>query len=104
MESAQIASHTDRKDAAVVAFTERYKAEQFYAQARDIPHIGKVELSWVANAPSAVTTAANPVPGSNGAQYTESGDKDVRMGDGQDGARGDIDYDVADDDDRWLVG
>lgn len=105
MESAEITPHADRKDAAVVKFTERYKAEQFYVQARNIPHIGKVELSWVPN----VQTGSVPVTPISAAMDVTMGEKveneanDVKMDDGNDnGGRAEVDYDVADDDDRWL--
>lgn len=104
MESATVTTHPDRKDAALLAFKERYLAEKFIGQAKDIPHIGKVELSWVANSnntpavptPTAFTAGGNGVGGGSG---------DVKMDEAADmGPRGEVDYDVADDDDRWLVG
>ncbi|KAL2352546.1 CCCH zinc finger and RRM domain-containing protein [Cryomyces antarcticus] len=94
LESDTIDPHPDRKDAAVVAFTERYMAETFIASAKDIPHIGKVELSWVTTPLPLITPA--PV---------QQGDGDVAMGDGSNvaGEKGlDVDYDVADDEDRWM--
>lgn len=113
MESAQISSHPDRKDAAVVNFTERYKAEQFITNARNIPHVGKVELAWMNNAsqtqsftPSFDNSQADVVDGSSDHAVDQfgsanpGGGKDVRM---EEVSRGEMDYDVADDDDRWLA-
>ncbi|KAK8198693.1 hypothetical protein M8818_006560 [Zalaria obscura] len=95
MESADVQPHPERKDAALLAFKERYLAENFMAMAKDIPHIGKVELNWVANAPgaSAVGSVATP------AASTENGHgtKEVRMEEAQDYGRAEVDYDVAED-------
>lgn len=96
MESATIQPSSERQDAALVSFTERYKAESFVsAAAKEIPHIGKCELSWVPNAVVA-------------APYSATGLDDVNMDSNvaetpTNGSRADIDYDVADDDNRWLA-
>lgn len=94
MEAATVQAHPDRGDAALVSFSQRYQAEQFWKAAfKEIPHVGKCELSWVTN--SAVQKAAGNDTG------------DVLMDAGAEpsptGQRADVDYDVADDDDRWLV-
>jgi len=109
MESASITPHPDRKDAAVVAFKERYKAEQFLgAAAREIPHIGKCELTWVPNSQlsgvAAVTVAGGVTAAGDLANIASAGEADVSMGEEQETGRGaaDVNYDVADDDDRWL--
>jgi hypothetical protein len=97
MESTQITPHPSRPDAAMLAFNERYQAEKFLNHGSDIPHLGKVELSWMANpAPSTPVVSAQPETS-----------KDVNMDEPQDlGQRpqaAEMDYDVADDDDNWLV-
>lgn len=67
---------------------------------KDIPGVGKVELSWVN------TPFAPPRP--NPKQLALSGG-DIGMGgasaDGDNGDKGvaDVDYDVAEEDDRWMV-
>ncbi|GAB7337002.1 hypothetical protein MBLNU457_g2417t2 [Dothideomycetes sp. NU457] len=106
MESASISTHPDRKDAAIVAFKERYKAEQFLASAgREIPHIGKCELSWVPNnqlsGAAAATVAGNSTPASS---TTETGfaEPDMEMDDERQQLGRGGEYDVADDDDRWM--
>ena len=105
MESASISTHPDRKDAAIVAFKERYKAEQFLLTAgKEIPHIGKCELNWVPNNQLSGTAAAT-VAGTPASSATDNsnGEADMEMEDErQQRGRGDNDYDVADDDDRWI--
>jgi hypothetical protein len=84
----------------MLAFSERYQAEKFLNHGSDIPHLGKVELSWMANptAPSTPVTATQP-----------EASKDVNMDEPQDQGNqrpqqaAEMDYDVADDDDNWLV-
>ncbi|OCK82362.1 hypothetical protein K432DRAFT_472427 [Lepidopterella palustris CBS 459.81] len=101
-----IEPHPDRKDAQVVTFGERYIAESFIATATNIPNVGKVELSWVQNAPgvTASTTASATIK-----RDQPSVDNDVKMdehanGSTDNGGRGgDVDYDVADDEDRWMA-
>lgn len=97
METSEVSPHPDRKDAALVAFKERYVAENFMNRAKDIPHLGKVELAWVAAAPS--TSTFTPVSFGNG----NGSAMDTQMDESSDVGRAEVDYDVADDDDRWLV-
>lgn len=107
MESADVLSHPERKDAALLSFKERYLAEKFINQAKEIPHIGNVELSWVANSivPIPTPTAA---PVSTGAAFSNGhNNSDVNMDEPADFAGPDVDerdYDVADDDEKWLTG
>lgn len=101
METANVSPHPDRKDAAVVAFQERYLAENFMNRAKEIPHIGKVELAWaaapVSSTPSSFTAASFGNGNGNGSAM------DTSMEEVIDAGRADVDYDVADDDDRWLM-
>ena len=96
METTQITSHPSRSDAAVLAFAERFQAEKFIGHATEIPHIGKVELTWMPNAAPA-PVAMQPAADSS---------KDVNMDESQDLGPprpvAEMDYDVADDDDSWL--
>jgi hypothetical protein len=94
MESTQISPHPSRPDAAMLAFSERYQAEKF------LNHLGKVELSWMANP---VTAPSTPVVSTQA-----EASKDINMDDSQDAGNqrpqaAEMDYDVADDDDNWLV-
>ena len=100
MESTQISPHPSRPDAAMLAFSERYQAEKFLNHGSDIPHLGKVELSWMANPAPSTPATATFAP-------TEAS-KDVNMDEAQDAGQQrpqaqEMDYDVADDDDNWLV-
>lgn len=101
------------KNAMIIAFKERFIAENFIAQSQDIPSIGKVQLSWgppvqnQANSKPA-STAGSAGPGSPAVE-------DVAMeGSSADGKTGDVsiaasaaggaeEFDVADDEDRWMA-
>jgi len=101
MDSATLSKHPDREDAVLLAFPQRYEGENFMSAAgnSDIPHIGKVELSWyTAGDKAAVTT--------NG-HHPADADGKVEMTDARHTAREeerpvrDMDtYDEADDFDR----
>lgn len=67
---------------------------------KDIPGVGKVDLSWV-NTPSA-PLRPNPKQLAFGGGDLGMGDASV---DGDNGDKGiaDVDYDVAEEDDRWMV-
>lgn len=96
MEAASVQPHPSRSDAALVSFTQRYQAEQFLNAAfKEIPHVGKCELGWAPNTgpPSAVSETGDV----NMDAALEATQTPI-------GQRADVDYDVADDDDRWLVG
>lgn len=116
-EYASVAQNPDREDSQIVTFTERFVAEQLMYGPTTIPGVGKVEFSWV---PSSASSAPMPT-----AKAGPSGDKDEimdtedadRLGgmEGDDAhtayehakihtADGGMDYDVADDEDRWGVG
>ncbi|KEQ71197.1 hypothetical protein M436DRAFT_13914, partial [Aureobasidium namibiae CBS 147.97] len=97
MESTQISPHPSRSDAAMLAFSERYQAEKFLNHGSDIPHLGKVELSWMANPAPTTPATATFTP-------TEAS-KDINMDEAQDAGQqrpqapaAEMDYDVADDD------
>ena len=97
LEHAELSKHPERSDAALLAFEERYRAENFMAAAgatSGIPHIGQVDLSWQPNPP--ITTT-------NGASGTEA-QEDYKMDVSEPAAPAveSMDaFDVADDDDRW---
>ena len=62
LEHAELSKHPERSDAALLAFEERYRAENFMAAAgasSGIPHIGQVELSWQPNPPVVIANNAN---------------------------------------------
>lgn len=83
---------------------------KFINSSSTIPDIGKVEFSWV-NTPLPPVSSAAQTP-----QKASSDGGDVAMGDGVNGSgagsehgkqghveRAEVDYDVADDDDRWMA-
>ena len=100
-----------RTDSLIVAFPQRFTAEKLVSGASDIPGVGKVQFSWVANSVPTGDAAAT-------AKKTDV-EEDTTMGglaengDGDGGKNGvgaglgkevheAVDYDVAeDDDDRW---
>ena len=97
LEHAELSKHPERSDAAVLAFEERYRAENFMVAAgasSGIPHIGQVELSWQPNPP--VTIANN----TNGSEAQEDYKMDVSEPNAPAVESMDA-FDVADDDDRW---
>jgi RNA-binding protein 26 len=97
LEHAELSKHPDRSDAALLAFEERYRAENFMAAAgasSGIPHIGQVELSWQPNPPVTIVNDAN------GNEAQEDYKMDVSEPNAPAVESMDA-FDVADDDDRW---
>lgn len=92
-----IEANPDRKDSQVITFKDRFTAEKLMYGSTEIPSVGKVEFAWI-NTPLPPVTAT-----------TKPQDGDTHMADHEgtavaDGARtADVDYDVAEDDDRWLA-
>lgn len=93
-----IEANPDRKDSQVITFKDRFTAEKLMYGSTEMPSVGKVEFAWVNTPLPAVTPT------------TKVHDGDVHMADQEagsamaDGARtADVDYDVAEDDDRWLA-
>ncbi|KAF2089499.1 hypothetical protein K490DRAFT_72251 [Saccharata proteae CBS 121410] len=106
----------DDKNKVIVAFKERYVAENFINGSSDIPGAGKLDLSWAPNPPipaSATTTTnadspASMTAGKLGAPISAATqvDGDVAMGENAGVAPPEAkeeEYDVADDDDRWMA-
>ncbi|KAF2194280.1 hypothetical protein K469DRAFT_709787 [Zopfia rhizophila CBS 207.26] len=114
-----IDQHPDRKDAQIITFKERYVAEKFIDESSEIPDVGQLELSWVTNTPAASaaqTEAASKAEPVSAEQLESEGDVDMeeqaehmeqteQTNGGTDTAvnGGDADYDVADDEDRWMA-
>ncbi|EON69236.1 hypothetical protein W97_08496 [Coniosporium apollinis CBS 100218] len=100
-----ITPHPDHPATLVVAFKERYLAEDFVTNTTSIPKIGKPDLSWVPNPP--LPPVSSSTLNAAAAAFTpQSNDQDVAMGEGANGNQGgggDVDYDVADDEDRWMA-
>ena len=97
----------DRKNAQIVAFKERYQAENFLANTPSINGIGKVDLAWVPN--TVTTPSSNNVAVSSSAPPSSSPritakDADTVMHDSKEGRgkKDDANDDVAEEDYRWM--
>lgn len=102
-----IDSPPDRADLLIITFKDRFTAERFLHGPKDIPGVGHVELNWVNNN----TTSPPTGPSGSLPSYQGSNAKaDVAMerieaeDSGADRGAGEVDYDVAEEDDRWMVG
>lgn len=84
----------------MISFKDRFTAEQFMYGTKDIPMVGKLEFSWV-------NTPTQLIRPNNQKQATVDGDTGMRDaaadGDNSDKAAAEVDYDVAEEDDRWMV-
>ena len=94
-----IETHPDRTDFQVISFKDRFTAEQFMYGPKDIPSVGRLEFSWV----------NSPLPPGRASQKHTANEGDTGMGeasadgDNSDKVAADVDYDVAEEDDRWMV-
>ncbi|KAL9121064.1 MAG: hypothetical protein Q9187_002379 [Circinaria calcarea] len=94
------------RDAQIITFKDRFVAERFIYGPKEIPSIGRLEFAWVH------TPLLPVVQPSSRQEGVESVDMDMG-GTGADGdnradlsgqqGSGEVDYDVAEDDDRWMV-
>lgn len=105
IESASLDKHPVRGNAALVAFPERYQAENLMATTTtpDFPLAGKSELSWYKSETPTDGILDSHINTDVSAEL-ERGDDDVRFsGDPEEPQSSrDLDaYDVADEDDRW---
>ena len=109
-------AETDPPDALTVVFKNRAVAERLFYGARDIPGVGRLDISWVRDPlPLATIAQDNDIPKANGAEGDTpmTGDDEERAAEsngsaedgiisGEDpGSPRAVDYDVAEDDDRW---
>ncbi|KAL8670817.1 MAG: hypothetical protein Q9168_004665 [Polycauliona sp. 1 TL-2023] len=102
-----IEQHAEKPDAQIVTFKDRKTAERFMYGVKDIPSVGKVELAWVNTA-----LVAPPVRSSAAKLDTED-DAVMSNTDNTNGNQpaattttaeaAEVDYDVAEEDDRWLA-
>lgn len=105
-----IESPADRTDFQIITFKDRFTAERFLHGPKDVPGVGQVDLSWVNNSSSSSSAVATGVSGSlppfqGGAKSEgETGMDRMEADDsGLDRGAGEVDYDVAEEDDRWMV-
>ena len=88
-------------DAQVITFKDRFTAEKLMYGPKDIPGVGKVELSWVNTPLPPVTFPAAKLDGD--LEMGGVGPNEENGDGGRDGhhAAQEVDYDVAEEDDRW---
>ncbi|OJD18972.1 hypothetical protein ACJ73_08676 [Blastomyces percursus] len=124
-----IEPNPDQPDSQIVSFKDRYIAEKLMYGTTDIPSVGKVEFSWVANTPLTPGTRDGSVsapPLLQQQQEQQQGHTHaVKKDDGEDthmgkngvagnegdpmllrkdaGGQHEVDYDVAEMDDTWAV-
>lgn len=80
-----------------MAFKERFQAEKLMFSPSNIPSVGEVQLTWMANPPISLTApTAGASPGTKGQDETE----DTVMPSAPVAPARDMDYDVAEDD-NW---
>ncbi|KAI4086240.1 MAG: hypothetical protein L6R37_008434, partial [Teloschistes peruensis] len=88
-----IEPHADKMNRQVITFKDRKMAERFMFGPKDIPSVGKVELTWV-NTPLASirsATQAGPEEGTMAAKSNTNGHQHAVTAE-----TNEVDYDVAD--------
>lgn len=75
-------------------------AEKFMFGPKDIPSVGKVELAWVNTSlpPVRSATQAGPEEGTTAAKSNTNGHQHAVTAEPTE-----VDYDVAEEDDRWMA-
>ncbi|WEW57284.1 hypothetical protein PRK78_002749 [Emydomyces testavorans] len=94
-----IAPNPDRSDSQIVAFKDRYIAEQLIYGPSQIPGVGQVEMTWVANAP----LTAQPATAKKADGDTAMGGDESELAAMRKDVSHDVDYDVAEVDDSWGI-
>ncbi|KAH7371142.1 hypothetical protein BKA66DRAFT_470221 [Pyrenochaeta sp. MPI-SDFR-AT-0127] len=106
-----IERHPEQPDTLIITFKERYQAEMFLDDSRNIPDVGKLELAWIPNdafggiKSSTVTSAADNGNGSDDESSATIEELEKPVGPveaDQQGSGADADMDVADDVDQWM--
>ena len=98
---------TVSKDAQIITFKDRFTAEKLMYGTKDVPGVGKVEFSWVSSPlppvtlPSSKHDDGDMEMGGVGADGGTGGD--AGKDGGAVGGHTEVDYDVAEEDDRWMV-
>jgi len=92
--------HPTNPSQLVITFKQRFEAENLFFGTRDIPDVGKVEMSWVANDPASST----PIKKEEDIKMEGMDDGQERNGNGVRGGGGgererEVDFDVAEEDD-----
>ncbi|KAL8742833.1 MAG: hypothetical protein Q9184_008187, partial [Pyrenodesmia sp. 2 TL-2023] len=104
-----IEPHGEKSDTQIVTFKDRKTAEKFMYGTKNIPNVGMVELAWVNTPlPPVKPTASMDVDGDATMSNSNTNGESVkrRGGDGHTTAPEavEVDYDVAEEDDRWMAG
>ncbi|KAJ5164069.1 uncharacterized protein N7500_005899 [Penicillium coprophilum] len=96
-----IEAHPDQPNTVIVAFKERFQAEKLMFSPWNIPSVGEVQLTWVANPPIALPAAGSSTDFKGGLGQDEPEDTVMSSSSVSNTAPArDMDYDVAEDD-RW---
>lgn len=83
----------------VIIFKDRFTAESFMYGTKEVPSVGKLEFEWVnIPLPAVRSTMKAAVIGGDTGMGGASTD-----GDNTDKGAMEVDYDVAEEDDRWMV-
>ncbi|KAI9811885.1 MAG: hypothetical protein M1827_005236 [Pycnora praestabilis] len=102
-----IEPNPDRPDSQLILFKDRATAEKFFYGPSEIPSVGKLEFSWINMPLPPITSLPSATTSTKQQQDTnqqQQNDGDSTIAEGDAGPRHvDVDYDVADDDDRWMV-
>ncbi|KAL8708868.1 MAG: hypothetical protein Q9220_006324 [cf. Caloplaca sp. 1 TL-2023] len=96
-----IEPHADKPDTQIVTFKDRKTAEKFMYGTKDIPSVGKVELTWINTPlpPASTATKVNDGDDTTMGNAKSNGDRQATMTE----AAEVLDYDVAEEDDRWMA-
>ncbi|CAI7576128.1 unnamed protein product [Penicillium viridicatum] len=94
-----IEAHPDQPNSVVVAFKERFQAEKLMFSPWNIPSVGEVQLTWVANPPIVLPTGGSSTEFKGGLGQDEPEDTVMSSTSvGNTAPPRDMDYDVAEDD------
>lgn len=102
-----IEPQADKSDGMIISFKDRQVAESFFYGTRDLPGVGKLDFTWF-NASAATnghdSKSTAPAEGDRDGDVGMKGTEDDNLGadKGHAGIAGEVDYDVAEEDDRWI--
>ncbi|KAI4194585.1 MAG: hypothetical protein LQ348_002610 [Seirophora lacunosa] len=100
-----IEAHPEKSDTQVITFKDRKTAERFMHGVKDIPGVGAVELAWV-NGPLVPAGKATVVRGGDAEGDATMGNSNANGGPPPHASgveNVEVDYDVAEEDDRWMA-
>ncbi|KAI9737842.1 MAG: hypothetical protein M1834_009211 [Cirrosporium novae-zelandiae] len=104
-EFATIEPNPERPDSRIVAFKDRWTAEklidEIMKEKLNIPNIGEIKYTWVSKPLPSISAPLNEEDKEGDLSMADDGD--VGNGTRKAGVPAEVDYDVADDDDRWGI-